>query len=151
GLAGGPNRACYIPVRHRSPAGADQGSLEGAAPAPALEQIAPEAAFEALTPLLADPAVLKVMHNGKPDLVVLARAGLTVAPVDDTMLISYAQGAGAHAHGLDELALRDLGHKPATFDSITGTGRARIPFAEVPLDRATAYGAEDPDIALRLW
>ena len=38
-----------------------------------------------------------------------------------------------------------------TFDSVTGTGRARLPFAEVPLDRATAYGAEDPDIALRLW
>jgi DNA polymerase I len=47
--------------------------------------------------------------------------------------------------------LRDLGHKPMTFDSVTGTGRARISFAEVPLDRAAAYGAEDPDIALRLW
>ena len=67
------------------------------------------------------------------------------------MLISYTQGTGAHGHGLDECALRDLGHKPMTFDSVTGTGRARLPFAEVPLDRATAYGAEDPDIALRLW
>ena len=53
-----------------------QGSLEGDAPPPALEQIPPEAALAALRPLLTDPAVLKVMHNGKPDLIVLARAGI---------------------------------------------------------------------------
>ncbi len=151
GLATGPGRACYVPLRHRLPEGAAQASLDGGEAAPALEQIAPEAALAAFGPLLCDPSVLKVMHNGKPDLVVLARLGLDVAPVDDTMVISYAMGAGAHGHGLDELALRDLGHKPMTFDSVTGTGRARIPFAEVPLDRATAYGAEDPDVALRLW
>ncbi|MBV8913068.1 MAG: DNA polymerase I, partial [Acetobacteraceae bacterium] len=138
GLATGPNRACYIPLRHRLPSGAEQGSLEGSAPAPALVQLEPETAFEALRLLLTDPSVLKVMHNGKPDLIALARAGLTVSPIDDTMVMSYAMGAGAHGHGLDELALRDLGHKPMTFDSVTGTGRARIPFAEVPLDRATA-------------
>src|SRR5206468_3327362 len=100
GLSTGPNRACYIPLRHRLPQGAEQGSLEGEAPAPALEQIEPEAALEALRPVLTDPSVLKVMHNGKPDLIVLARAGINVAPVDDTMIMSYGMGAGAHGHGL---------------------------------------------------
>jgi DNA polymerase-1 len=52
---------------------------------------------------------------------------------------------------MDELSFRNLGHKPLTYDSVTGTGRSRIPFAQVPLDRATTYGAEDADVALRLW
>ncbi len=152
-LATGPGRACYVPLRHRNPADVAQLALEGEAPAalPPLAQLDPEAALRALAPLLGNPAVLKVMQNAKPDLIVLARAGVAVGPVDDTMLISYAQGAGAHGHGLDELSMRDLGHKPASYDSVTGTGRNRIPFPEVPLDRATAYGAEDADVALRLW
>ena len=151
GLATGPSRACYIPLRHRLGAQAAQASLDGAPGAAPIEQIAPEMALDMLGPLLRDTSVLKVMHNGKPDLIALARAGMHVSPADDTMLISYAQGTGAHGHGLDECALRDLGHKPTGFDSVTGTGRSRLAFAEVPLDRAAAYGAEDPDIALRLW
>ena len=67
------------------------------------------------------------------------------------MLISYAQGAGLHGHGMDELAARHLGHTPITYDQATGTGRNRIPFARVPLPRATEYAAEDADVTLRLW
>ena len=56
-----------------------------------------------------------------------------------------------HGHGLDELAQLHLGHTPITYDEVTGTGRNRLPFAQVPIDRATAYAAEDADVALRLW
>ena len=151
GLATGPNRACYIPLRHRLPASAAQPTLEGGEPVPTLEQIDPDAALAALAPLLTDRAVLKVLHNGKAGLLVLDRAGIRVAPVDDTMLISYALGAGAHGHSLDDAALRDLGHKAQTSDGVTGTGRGRLTFAESPLDRVTNFAAEDPDLALRLW
>ncbi|MBS7809560.1 DNA polymerase I [Roseococcus pinisoli] len=143
-LAVAPGKACYIPLRH---AGAD---LLTESPA----QIPAEAAIEALRPLLEDPAVLKVLHNAKYDLEVLANpknGGIQVAPLDDTMMISYALEAGAHGHGMDELSQLHLRHKPISFDEVTGTGRARIPFAHVPLDRATAYAAEDPDVTLRLW
>ncbi len=157
-LATAPGRACYVPLRHRAAEMAAQGTLGGTldAPAPepvaALQQIAPEDALEALAPLLADRAVLKVLHNAKYDMMVLHRAGLPdVAPVDDTMLISYAQEAGAHGHGMDELSVMHLGHQPISYDSVTGTGRARVPFALVPLDRATPYAAEDADVTLRLW
>ncbi len=67
------------------------------------------------------------------------------------MLISYAQEAGMHGHGLDELAQLHLGHTPISYDEVTGTGRNRLPFAQVPIERATAYAAEDADVALRLW
>jgi len=153
-LATAPGRACYVPVRHRNPAAEAQGTLDAPAPEPAAEvqQIAPDAALAALAPLLADRAVLKVLHNAKYDLLVLDRAGLPdVAPIDDTMLISYTQEAGAHGHGMDELSVMHLGHQPVAYDSVTGTGRGRIPFALVPLDRATPYAAEDADVTLRLW
>jgi DNA polymerase-1 len=67
------------------------------------------------------------------------------------MLISYAMEAGRHGHGMDELSQLHLGHAPVAYNSVTGTGRTRIPFAQVPLDQATAYAAEDADVTLRLW
>jgi len=153
-LATAPGRACYVPLRHRAVQAAAQGTLDAPAPeaAPAIQQIAPEDALAALAPLLRDPTVLKVLQNAKYDLMVLEHAGLPgIRPVDDTMLISYSQEAGRHGHGMDELSVLHLGHQPISYDSVTGTGRARIPFAEVPLDRATAYAAEDADVTLRLW
>jgi DNA polymerase-1 len=155
-LATAPGRACYIPLRHEAP-GNGKGTTpdmltEAAPPAPA--QLAPEIALAALKPLLEDPSVLKVLHNAKYDLEVLCRAGnggIAVAPIEDSMLVSYAMAAGRHGHGMDELCQMHLGHRPIPFDEVTGTGRARIPFSEVPLDKATAYAAEDADVTLRLW
>ena len=39
-----------------------------------------------------------------------AQHGIGVAPIDDTMLISYALDGGMGSHGMDELAERHLGH-----------------------------------------
>ena len=135
-LATGPGQACYIPLAHAGDA----------------QQIPAVDALAALAPLLTDPGVLKVFQNAKFDLLILTHAGAPMpTPIDDTMLISYAQDAGAHGHGMDELSGLHLGHTPISYDSVTGTGKARLPFAQVPLDRATAYAAEDADITLRLW
>ena len=140
-LAIAPGRACYVPLRH-------EGTLENLVGA----QVGPEQAMAALAPLLADPAVLKLFHNAKFDIAMLVRAGAPLAePADDTMLISYAQDAGAHGHALGELAALHLGHAPGGQDAATGTGRSRLAFAQVPLDRATAHAAETADITLRLW
>ncbi len=135
-LATAPGRAAYVPLRH---AGLDP-------------QLPLEAAIALLGPLLEDPCVLKIYQNAKFDRMVMARAGFPDAvPFDDTMLISYALEAGLHGHGMDELSHLHLGHRPIPYDEVTGTGRARLPFAEVPIDRATAYAAEDADVTLRLW
>jgi len=145
-IAVAPGRACYVPLRHEG-----SGDLMGAGTP---EQIEFDAALAALKPLLEDPAVLKVLHNAKYDLEVLKRAangGIDVAPIDDTMLISYAMHCGRYSHGMDELSREHLGHLPIPFDSVTGTGRNRIPFSKVALDKATAYAAEDADVTLRLW
>jgi len=135
-LATAPGRACYVPLRHTVLA----------------EQVTLADAIEALSPLLTDPCVLKVLQNAKFDMQVLRREGFSpVTPLDDTMLISFVQEAGLHGHGMDELSRLHLGHSPIAYDEVTGTGRNRISFAEVPIERATAYAAEDADVTLRLW
>ena len=145
-LALGPNDACYIPLGH---GGSDMFSDRP-------EQIDRDRALAALKPLLESDAVLKVLHNAKYDLTVLARHDIAVAPIDDTMIISFALDAGRSldgiggGHGMDELASRHLDHACLTFKEVCGTGKKAIPFGEVPIDRATEYAAEDADVTLRL-
>ncbi|MFM7377154.1 MAG: DNA polymerase I [Erythrobacter sp.] len=145
-LALGPNDACYIPLGH--------GGTDMFAQKP--EQVPLAEAIALLKPLLEDEAVLKIFQNGKYDLNVLARQGIMVAPIDDTMVISSDLDAGrgedgmGGGHGMDELSQRHLGHTPIPFKELCGTGKKAISFAEVPLDRATAYAAEDADVTWRL-
>jgi DNA polymerase-1 len=140
-LATAPGKACYIPLGH--------GGTDMFAEKP--EQIALDAALDRLRDLFADDAVLKVGHNLKYDIGVLAQHGITIAPYDDTLVMSFALDAGKHQHGLDELAKLHLDHTCLTFKDMCGTGKSQISFAEVQLDRATEYAAEDADVALRLW
>ncbi|WP_033075522.1 DNA polymerase I [Sphingopyxis sp. MWB1] len=140
-LATAPGRACYIPLGH--------GGTDMFAERP--EQIAMTDAIARLGALFADDAVLKVGHNLKYDIGVLAQHGLTIAPYDDSLLMSFALDAGKHGHGLDELAKLHLDHVCLSFKDVCGTGKSQISFAEVPLPRATEYAAEDADVALRLW
>ncbi|ATQ66992.1 MULTISPECIES: DNA polymerase I [Methylosinus] len=146
-LATAPGRACYIPLRHVASAGPDL--LGGGEPPPA--QIPFDDAIARLKPLLEARSVLKIAQNMKYDLLVLACCGVDVAPIEDTMLISYALDSGRNNHGLDELAKKHLGHECIPFAAVAGSGRSFIGFARVPLDKATEYAAEDADVALRLW
>jgi DNA polymerase-1 len=147
-LATAPGKACYIPVGH---AHESEGGLQLDAPAD-LTQIPLDEAMARLKPLLEDPSVLKVAQNAKYDLAVLARHGIQVAPVDDTMLISFALEGGLHkSHGMDELSQRLLAHEPIAFKTVTGTGKAQKSFKHVELGPATCYAAEDADVTLRIW
>ncbi|KPD13322.1 DNA polymerase I [Phaeobacter sp. 11ANDIMAR09] len=138
--------ACYIPLTHKQ--GGDdlfggEGLAEGQMP---LEQ-----ALTMLKPMLEDPAVLKIGQNMKYDAKILHRYGITVAPIDDTMLMSYALHAGEHNHGMDILSERYLDHKPIPIKPLLGTGKSAITFDRVPIADAVPYAAEDADITLRLW
>jgi DNA polymerase-1 len=143
-----PGRACYIPVGHVS-GGGDDLFAEGAVLAEG--QLALEEVLTALKPLLEDDAVLKVLQNAKYDVKVLARYGIDVAPIDDTMLMSYAMNAGLHGHGMDALAERYLGHQPIPIKELIGSGKSQITFDKVEIEKAAPYAAEDADVTLRLW
>jgi DNA polymerase-1 len=144
-LAIAPGEACYIPVGH---CGEDGLELEAAAD---LAQIPLDDVIARLKPLLEDPAVLKIGQNAKYDIAVLSRYGVQVAPIEDTMLISYVLEAGLHGHGMDELSKLWLGHQPISFKQVAGSGKAQKSFKHIPLDPATCYAAEDADVTLRLW
>jgi len=156
-LAIEPGKACYVPLGHKKPEignwKSETGDLFSTTRAPQLVpgQIPLAEALALLKPLLADASVLKIGHNIKYDMLVLRKYGLDVAPVEDTMLLSYILDAGRGNHNMDELAQKHLRYKTITFDDVTGTGKARISFAEVALDRALSYAAEDADVTLRLW
>jgi DNA polymerase-1 len=139
--------ACYIPLIHRAQASDDLfGSDELAEGQMPLNQ-----ALDALKPLLEDPSVIKIGQNMKYDAKVLARYGVSVAPIDDTMLMSYALHGGLHGHGMDQLSDRYLSHSPIPIKDLLGTGKSQITFDRVPIEKAVDYAAEDADITLRLW
>src|SRR3954469_16894893 len=141
-LATAPNRACYIPVGHSG------GDLYSDAPS----QLPIQLVLDRLKPLLEDPAVLKVGHNLKYDWVMFDKAGIDVAPIDDTMVMSFDLDAGrSFGHGLEELAKLHFDHKCIPFKQVCGSGSKQITFDKVPLGPATEYAGEDADIALRLW
>ncbi|MCK4772961.1 MAG: DNA polymerase I, partial [Candidatus Latescibacteria bacterium] len=148
-LAVVPGKACYVPLSHRkSTAGFDFGDAEALPQVPIVEAIA------ALKPLLEDASVLKIGQNLKYDYNVLARHGVFIASLDDTMLLSYALDAGKGNHGMDELAMRHLGHACISFDQVMAPvpgKKSEKSFAEVAIDKATEYAAEDADVTLRLW
>ncbi|AQR63258.1 DNA polymerase I [Brevundimonas sp. LM2] len=154
-LAIGPNDACYVPLTHEHPPVEGSGGLdfggEGGETRTPLDQLDKPTVLLRLKTLLEDPGVLKVMQNGKYDMAVMARRGIRVAPIDDTMLISYVLEGGLHGHGMDELSRLHLGHEPIPFKKVAGTGKAQKSFKHVELKPATAYAAEDADVTLRLW
>lgn len=113
-------------------------------------QIPLEDALDRLRPILADPAVLKIGHNLKYDVAVMRRYGVPVGPVDDTLLLSYVLDGTRHNHGMDNLASIHLGVETIHYEDVAGKGKAQIPFAEVEIDKATAYAAEDAEVTLRL-
>jgi len=151
-LATAPGRACYIPLGHRGAEGQGNLSLDGSTGdgGEVPVQIPLDAAIATLSPLLEDPAVLKVGQNIKYDIEVLARCGIAVAPIDDTMLLSYVLEGGLHGHGMDELASLHLGKETIKFSDVTGSGKAQVTFDRVPLEKARDYAAEDADVTLRL-
>lgn len=146
-----PGKACYVPLGHTGAAG--QGDLgldaepqDDGAPV----QIPFDRAVGILKPLLENPGVLKIGQNIKYDMAVFAKYGIELGPVDDTMVLSFVLEGGLHGHGMDELSERHLGIRPISYKDVAGTGKARITFDKVPLDKAVEYAAEDADVTARL-
>ncbi len=145
-LAVNPGHACYIPLTHKQGGddlfGSDDLS-EGQMPL--------ETALDMLKPVLEDDSILKIGQNMKYDAKIFAQIGVRVAPIDDTMLMSYAMHGGLHNHGMDTLSERYLGHTPIPIKPLLGSGKSAKTFDQVPVEDAVKYAAEDADITLRLW
>jgi len=107
--------------------------------------------LEKLRPILENPNIEKIGQNIKYDYIVLCRAGVHMKGLAfDTMLASYLLSAGRRRHGLDALALEELGVQPIALKDLIGTGKKQIKMNEVALDKVTPYAAEDADLTLQL-
>lgn len=115
------------------------------------EVIDPVLLRDRLGPLLSDPAIRKVGQNLKYDINSLRNFGLNLRGIFlDTMVASYVLDSSRLSHSMDALAADLLGLRPIPITDLIGTGKAQKSFADVPLDRATQYAAEDADVTLRL-
>ncbi len=123
-------KAAYIPFAHQE----------------STQQIPLDVAKTLLQPLFSNPAIMKIGHNLKYDLLVLRQHGFEVNTLDDTMLMSYVLHAGEHGHSMDELALKYLNRTTITFAEVAGKGKAQKTFDMIEIPVATNYAAEDAEI-----
>jgi DNA polymerase I len=173
-----PGVACYLPLKHVGAstkpvpvkaskskkmvpvdASVDLFSAQLAAPdaiaaapsAPAPMQLDFDHVIQALKPILQNPNIGKIAHHGKYDVHILARYGIAVAGyTHDSMLASYVLNSNATQHNMDAVAKKYLDYTTIKYEDVAGKGVKQIPFAQVELEPALAYAAEDADITLRL-
>ncbi|MEN3111108.1 DNA polymerase I [Uliginosibacterium paludis] len=131
-----PGEAAYLPLAHRGPGVAEQ--------LPLAEVLA------ALKPWLEDASRPKLGQNLKYDMHVLANQGITLRGVAEDTLLESAAWESDKNHDLDGLAKRYTDLATLSYADVCGKGAKAISFADVPLEQATAYGAEDADVTLRV-
>jgi DNA polymerase-1 len=133
-------RARYVPVGHHLVGMLDGGSA-----------ISRDDALERLRPVLEDPAIAKVGHDLKTDLVLLARLGVTVRHLEcDTMLASYLLDATRSGHPLEDAVLEHLNYKALTEEDVCGRRAKSVALAELPPEAVLDYAGERADLALQL-
>jgi len=129
-----PNKACYIPLAHKN-----------------IKGLKKEVVLKKIKPILEDPSIKKVGQNIKFDFLILSQNNIEITPLEDTMLISYTLDAGTNRHNLDTLSEIHLNHKTISYKELVGTGKNKLNFSDITLDKATEYAAEDADVTLRLY
>ena len=128
------NIAFYIPLGHKN-----------------TKNLKKELVLKKLKIILEDPSIKKVGQNIKYDFIIFKNNGITLNPIDDTMLLSYTLDAGNNRHNMNVLAELHLGHKTIAYKDVVGTGKKQLNFSEVDVKTATEYAGEDADVTLRLY
>jgi DNA polymerase-1 len=146
-LALAPNEACYVPLAHKQSGGGAGLFDAGLAP----DQVKHEDALNALRPVLESSGILKIGYDVKFAAVMLAQHGITLRNIDDALLISYVLDAGRGSHALESLSERWFGHAMLKESELLGSGKGKITFDQVPVEKAASLSAESADLALRVW
>jgi len=146
-LALAPNEACYVPLAHKQSGGGAGLFDAGLAP----DQVKHADAIEALRPVLESSGILKIGFDVKFTAVMLAQHGITLRNTDDAQLISYVLDAGRGSHGLESLAERWFGHAMLKESELLGSGKGKITFDQIPIEKAAPLSAEGADMAFRVW
>ena len=129
-----PNKACYIPLAHKN-----------------IKGLKKEFVLKKIKKILEDSSIKKVGQNIKFDFIILKQNGIEINSLEDTMLMSYTLDAGTNRHNLDTLSEIHLNHKTISYKELVGSGKNKLNFSDIELDKATEYAAEDADVTLRLY
>lgn len=147
-------KAVYVPI-----------ALDGGDLFSQSEGIALKDALTQLLRIFEKPELTIIMHNAKFDLKVLAtnlkKAGfknaaeltqkILKAKLYDTMIFAWLQNPerlGKNGYSLEFLGETVLGLKGIEFSELVAKGQT---FADVPLEKAAPYAAEDADFTLKLY
>ena len=131
-----PGEAAYLPLAHRYPG--------------APEQLPLDEVLALLRPWFEDATKPKLGQNLKYDMHVLANHGITLRGVVEDTLLESAAWESDKSHDLDALARRYTDLATLSYADVCGKGAKAISFADVALEQAVAYGAEDADVTLRV-
>lgn len=125
----------YIPVAHTE----------------ATPQIPLEIVLDILKPVFQKKDLAIIGQNIKYEIMVLAKYGIELeGDIHDTMLQSYLLDANLQRHNLNDLAERHLQHRMIKYEEVVGKGKNQISFADVPLQKALHYAAEDSEATLKI-
>ena len=133
------NKAFYLPFNHISDNGEKFKNLN-------LEECLP-----ILKNIFEEESIIKVGHNIKYDKIILSKSGINLAPIEDTMLLSYVLDTGKLRHNLDDLAKIYFNHETIKYKDVVGTGKKEKTFNEININDAYIYAAEDADITFKLY
>ena len=132
-----PGKAAYIPLAHQYP--------------DAPPQLDRKEVLQKLKPLLEDPNSAKIGQNLKYDKHVLLNHDIELQGIKhDTMLQSYVLNSTATRHDMDSLARHYLQRETIHYEDVAGKGAKQIGFAQVHIEDATSYAAEDAEVTLSL-
>ncbi len=138
-LSPAPHEAYYVPVGHKP------SNIE------LPKQLEASYVLQRLKPIIEDEAIGKIGQNLKYEFIILERSGLNLKGIShDTMVAAHFLDSSRLSYSLDELAMHYLGHKTITYKDVTGTGRDKINFEQVELEKAKTYACEDADVAMIL-
>ena len=150
-LSVAPGEACYIPLTTKGEISDNfdlfsQPSVNG--------RLSVEAVGRILKPLLTGKSVLKIAHNMKNVIHFISQAigdDIEILPIDDVAVMSYDLYSSEHSHGIEELSSLYLKEELPRLESLIGTGKNKIDFSAIDIEKATNYMASRADYILRLW
>ncbi|MBT3363714.1 MAG: DNA polymerase I [Chloroflexi bacterium] len=125
--------AYYIPVGHQTG-----------------EQLDINLVINTVKPLFDNTNTVKIAHNAKYDMAMLANYGIEVKNLSfDTMIAAYL--LGDKPIGLKSLAFSKLNIEMTPITQLIGTGAKQISMDQVDINDSFAYACADADITFRLY
>ena len=122
-----------------------------------LDFIPQDKALEQIARLFNNPQVTVILHNGKFDYKVLRSSRIKInnnkpsCKLVDTMIAEWllnSDKTGKNSYSLEYLAETKLGLKGIEYEDLVPKGQT---FADLPVEKAYPYAAEDADFTFQLW